>query len=365
MSMTPRERMMAVLNGEEPDKIPVVTYLMAQVSDIGAGGGWYRRLSERGLGTMAFASFYTPHSETSINPYLPDVKYIQIHYLENGLKKFRHTFETPVGHITGVKAYSPLPISNLIWQTEEFFVKEPSDWRVVNYISNGVLDKLAPAYEAVERKQDELGDSGILLCWVDRTPWQKAWVIWASLERAIIDFHEQPEEVQEFIEIQKRLHTRIAELAAECPARFINFNENMTNMISPKYFREYCLPIYEIYSKQLEGTDKVLSAHMDGRLGSIKKEIAEAPLKVIESLTVPPAGDISLTEVKKIWPDKIVFMNFAPHLHWAEPKEVRKGYEALAEEWGSKKGIILELSENLPPEKLEAHVSAAMDAFGY
>jgi len=364
MSMTPRERITAVLNGEEPDKIPVVTYSTGNISDFGVGGGWYRRLSERGLGTMAFEWFYTPALLLDINPYLPDVKYTQIHYIENGLRKFRHTFETPVGHITGVWAYNPLPFF-VIPHTEEYFVKQPSDWRVVNYISNGVLDKLAPNYEAVESKQDELGDSGIVLCFVEKTPWQKAWTRWAGLERTIIDFHEQPEEVQEFIEIEKRFHTRVAELAAECPARFIDVGENMTDMISPKYFREYCLPIYEIYSKQLEGTDKVLSAHMDGRLGSIKKEIAEAPLKVIESLTVPPAGDISLTEVKKIWPDKIVFMNFAPHLHWAEPKEVRKGYEALAEEWGSKKGIILELSENLPPEKLEAHVSAAMDAFGY
>ena len=58
-------------------------------------------------------------------------------------------------------------------------------------------------------------------------------------------------------------------------------------------------------------------------------------------------------------------MNFAPHLHWAEPEEVRKGYEALADEWGSKKGIILELSEDVPPKTIEAHISAAMDAFGY
>lgn len=363
MSMTPRERIMAVLNGEEPDKIPVFTYYMTSPL---LPGGWYQRLTKRGLGTMALVRFYTPGVSTmDINPYLPDVKYIQIHYIENGIKKYRHTFETPVGHITGVMASNPLPTPIWIWHKEEYFVKQPSDWRVVNYISKGILDKLAPTYEAIERKQDELGDSGIVLSSTDRTPWQRAWLDWAGLERAAIDFHEQPEEVQEFIGIQKRLHTRIAELAAECPAKFIDVGENMTDMTSPKYFREYSLPIYEIYSKQLEGTDKVLGAHMDGRFGQLKKEIAEAPLKVIESFTVPPAGDVSLTEAKSIWPDKMVFMNCPPHLHWAEPEEVRKGYEALADEWGSKKGIILELSEDVPPKTVEAHLSAAMDAFGY
>ena len=367
MNMTPRERIMAVLNSEEPDKIPVFTYYLTSPL---VPGGWYQRLTKRGLGTMAVATLYFSESPSPTMmiencPYLLDVKYKQIHYIENGIKKCRHTLETPVGHITSVMAADPLSIQIWDWHTEEYFVKQPSDWRVVNYISNGALDKLAPTYEAMERKQDELGDSGIIVLILEKTPWQNAWVHWAGLERAAIDFHEQPEEVQEFIETEKRVHTRIAELAAESPAKFIDFNENMTDMISPKYFREYCLPIYEIYSKQLAGTGKVLGAHMDGRVGHLKKEIAETPLKVIESFTVPPAGDISLTETKSIWPDKMIFMNCAPHLHWAEPKEVRKFYETLADEWGSKKGIILELSEDLPLETVEAHLSAAMDAFGY
>lgn len=364
MSMTPRERIMAVLNGEEPDKIPVLNWSPSLIP-----GGWYRRLAKRGLGTLGLVHLYLPTMEEAVagghNPHLPDVKYTQIHYIENGIEKYRHTLETPVGHITGVKAVYPLPIPIWVPHTEEYFVKQPSDWRVVNYISKGVLDKLAPAYEVMERTQDELGDSGIVLCIIDRTPWQRAWLDWAGLERAVIDFHEQPEEVQEFIEIQTRLHTRLAEFAAECPAKIIDFGENMTDVTSPKYFREYSMPIYEIYGKQLEGTGKILGAHMDGRFGKIKKEIAETPLNVIESFTVPPVGDVSLAEAKKIWPDKMIFMNCPAHLHWAEPEEVRKGYEALADEWGSKKGIILELSEDVPPEKVEAHLSAAMDTFGY
>ena len=104
---------------------------------------------------------------------------------------------------------------------------------------------------------------------------------------------------------------------------------------------------------------------MDGRLGNLRKEIAETPLDVLESFSVPPTGDVSLAEVRKIWPDKTVFMNTASHLAWAEPEEVRTFYEALAQEWGSKNGLLLELSEELPPETVGAHMSAAMDAFGY
>jgi len=362
--MTARERVMAVLSGEDPDKIPVCAFALLRT---GFQGGWLRRLVKRGLGVIHWVPIHKPAymHPLWVNPYLDDVKYTQTYYTEKGIIKYRQTFETPVGSITGVERVNPLDVPLVHAALEEAFVKEPSDWRVVNYIFKGMLDKLAPNYEEFQRAEDEVGDTGMCYGIVGKTPWQRAWIEMASLERAVIDFHERPEAIQEYIEIQKAFHARVAEMAAEFPAKFIDFADNISDMISPNYYREYCLPIYEMYSKVLEGTDKVLGCHMDGRLGSLKNEIARSPLKVIESFTVPPCGDVSLTEAKSLWPGKILFVNTAPHLAWVEPQEVRKGYKAIAEEWGSKRGILLELSEDLPLEKVEQHMSAVMDAFGY
>jgi hypothetical protein len=364
VSMKPRERIMAVLDGDEPDKTPV-----SVESDLTTlfPGGWYRRLKDRGLGTTHGVKWYTPAwgSVTSANPRLPDVKYTQIHYFEKGIWKYRHTYETPVGSITGVMMINPMSNVSFIDSPEEYLIKQPADWNVVNYILKSVIDKLTPIYEDIKRAEDQLGDDGIVIAMVPKTAWQRAWTILAGPERSAIDFHERPEEVQEYIELDKRFHTRLAEFAAECPAKCIDIVDNISDMISPKYWREFCLPVFEIYRKQLEGTGKVLAVHMDGRLGHLRKEIAEAPINVVESFAVPPTGDISLTEVKKIWPDKLIFMNTANHLAWAKPEEVRKGYEELAGEWGSKKGLLLELMEELPLETVEAHMSAALDAFGY
>jgi uroporphyrinogen-III decarboxylase len=364
MNMNPRERIMAVLTGEEPDMTPVCAYDMLRV---GPQGGWVRRLAKRGLGILRFAAPYKPayFHPMWINPYLEDVKYIQIHYKEKGVTKFRHTFETPIGSITGVVRLNPLDVTVNLGSQEEPFVKERSDWHIVNHIFKGIIDNLTPDYDALEREEDELGDTGITCAFVDKTPWQRAWVELASLERAVIDFHEQCDEIREYIEIQTQLHTRQAEIAAESPVKFINIPDNTTDFTSPKYYREYCIRIYDIYNNAFKGTDKVLGIHMDGRFGSLRKEVADAPFKVVDSFTVPPTGDISLTEAKALWPDKILFVNAPPHLAWAEPEEVRKGYEALAEEWGSKKGLLFEHSEDLPLEKVESHLSAALDAFGY
>lgn len=364
MGMTPKERILSVINGEQPDKTPVCVHeaLLPQHP-----GGWCKRLQKRGLGIIRTVGFYKPNWLSFIqpDPGLPDVKYTKTEYLEKGIWKYRQTYETPVGSITGVLMANPTANVVINPTPEEYFIKQPPDWRVVNYIIKGTVDNLAPRYKSFERSEDSLGDDGITHTFILYTAWQRAWIELAGPERAVIDFHEQPDEVQEYIDLIKRLHTRLAQFAAECPAKFIDIADNISDMTSPRYYREYCLPIYEIYSKQLEGTGKVLGVHMDGRLGNLRKEIAETPIDIIESYTVPPTGDISLAEARAIWPDKMIFMNTASHLAWAEPGEVRDFYEALAEEWGSKKGLLLELVEGLPVETVEAHMSAALDAFGY
>lgn len=369
MSMTPRERILAVYNGEEPDKTPVLVPegLLRQ-----APGDWEQRLKERGIATMRVAWIFKPTICTwnePLDPRLPDVKYTRNNYFEKGISKTRYTYETPVGSITGVMVTNPpdFSVDNVIQHPEEHVVKQPSDWRVVNYFFKETLNNLAPTtYEAFERSEKELGDGGITnVILGEYTAWQRAWIWLAGPERSVIDFHEQPDEIQEYIDLHKRLHTRLAEFAAEFPAKYFLQLDHITSVTSPRYYREYCLPIYEMYSKQLEGTGKILGVHMDGRFGHLKKEITESPINVIDSFSVPPIGDVSLAEARELWPDKMMFMNPAAHMAWAEPEELRKFYESLAAEWGNKKGLLLEYMEHLPMETVGAHMSAAMEAFGY
>lgn len=366
MSMTARQRFMAFIRGEEPDKIPVFAF--DALFKGGQQGGWVRRLVKRGMGIIRVVWPYKPYyfHPVTINPYLEDVQYVQVHYIEKGLAKCRHTFETPIGSISMITMKHPASVEDYVCDaTQEYFVKEVSDWRVVNYIFRTSLNKLTPNYKAFERMEDELGETGVTLACAEKTPYQRAWVELANPVRVAMDFKKKPEELQEFLEVQTQLHKRVAEILAECPAAYIEVLDHITNMISPLHYNEYCNKFYVIYAEVLEGTGKVLGVHHDGQFGHLRKEIAAAPFKVIESYTVPPVGDVSLAEAKSLWPDKVLWINCPPHLSFAEPKAVRMGYEAIAEEWGSKKGLALGHLEEVPLEKLESHLSAAMDAFGY
>ncbi len=211
MGMTPRERILAVYSGEEPDKTPVLIPKTLRR----ANPGWYQRLEDRGAALLGIATVYEP----------------------------------PVGTITGVVATNPTgPGANYAPHPVEHAVKQPSDWRVVNYFYKQTLDSLVPtSKETFERVEKAIGDDGVVTAFLsDYTPWQNAWIWLAGPETAVTHFYEQPAEVQEFIDLSNRLHTRLAEFAAK--------------MFSPKICYPYHtgdtdLSVFTALMKDVEGVE--------------------------------------------------------------------------------------------------------------
>jgi len=360
--MDTRERILALLSGEEPDRVPVVA---SDTVRVGSPGGWVRRLGERGLGLIRRICPYRPHFNfPPAQPvFLPDIRWTSEHYIEDRRFKIRYTMATPVGQLTsivGIKFTGTLAA----YSREEPFVKKRADWRVIAYLFRHLAHILAPNYEEVSREEDTLGDKGITLGYLTKTSFPRAWIQLASVEQAIVDFTEKPEELGEFLEAEREFHKKAAEIAAGSPARVLNFYDNLTDMVSPRLFESFCLPTYELYAEAMRGSGKLLACHMDGRLAHLKKGIAASPIRLIESFTVPPVGDVPLAEAKAAWQGKIIFINCPPHFAYKSRDDVRQGYLQLLDEWGDKR-LAIEYVEDLPSDELEPHLSAALDACGY
>jgi hypothetical protein len=360
--MTPFERHRAVLRGEEPDRVDIEA---AAALRSGPEGGWMRRMAERGMGITHIVPPYRPmfFFDTIVNPYIRDIEYTNAVYFEDGRWKTRHSFATPVGTICSVVGKNP-DLNLGTGSVQEHFIKEKKDWKTICYLFRRMYETLEPNYEEVRRDQDTLGQSGTTIGVVDRTPFQRLWIELASLEDTIFAFHDMTEEVQEFLDIQFMFHRRAAEITAGCPLQHIHIIDNITNTISPDLYRKFCMPVYDIYAEQFRGTDKVLSVHHDGLLSHIADEIAEASFSVVDSFTVPPVGDVTITEARKKWPGKRLSINLPPHLAYARTDQLHEAYEAIVAEWGNK-CLIIEHVEDMPEETLERHLSAVLDVCGY
>jgi hypothetical protein len=360
--MTPWDRHQCFIHGEIPDRVHV---LAATDLLIGSQGGWARRLMQRGLCIIHIVVPYRPNISFpfQVNPYIKEVRYSYTSFYENGIWKTRHVLETPVGMVDSIVCRNP-NISIATEATESHFIKHPKDWLVVNYLFRTMVDSMRPNYEELERDQDELGKNGYTIAVVERTPFQRSWIELASLERTIFDIKDKQEGFLEYLEIQTELHKRAAEITAGCPSDHVLIVDNITNTISPNYYREYCLPYYQIYKNAFKGTNKVLAVHHDGRFGHLKDEIADASFDIIDSFTIPPSGDVSLTEAKVLWPSKIISVNIPPHLIWLDGNQLRESYAQILEEWGSNR-LAIEHVEDIPLEKVENHLSTILEVCGY
>lgn len=361
-NMTPRERWLASIHGEDTDRISVNAAVDLRT---GPTGGWHRRLARRGLATRRIVPVYRPFFffDFFVNPELEEVTYTQVHNLRDDQYQTRHILETPVGTISSVVARladDPTPASVTI----EHFIKEPEDWPVINYVFEGMLRQLKPNHLEVERELDTLGEQGYPIGIVGRTSFQQTWIELAGLDAAIFHWMDGVDGFLEFVDIHKRFHAVAAEMAAESPSKHIMSIENMTNTISPKLYEEFCLPIYKLYGDAFRGSDHVFAVHIDGLMGHLREQIKESAIDVVDSFSPPPSGDLSLSEAREAWPDKTIWLNLPTHLAFVEGDALRSAYEELIDECGGKR-IGFTHVEDLPDHVLEDHIAALLDVCGY
>jgi hypothetical protein len=360
--MDARERILTLLSGEEPDRVPV---LAADTVRVGPPGGWVPRLTARGLVLLRRICPYRPHWNfpAAFQTFLPGIRCTSTYYLDGGRMKICFTLETPAGEVSSVIAVK-LTGTLAAYAREEPFIKQRSDWRPFTHLFQVLTRVLSPNYDEFIREQETLGGRGFVLGYLTKSSFPRAWVQLASPEQAVLDFKQMPAELEEFLEAERAFHHKAAEIAAGSPAQVLNLYDNITDMVSPALFERFCVPTYQIYADALRGTGKLLACHMDGRLGHLRQPIARSPIQLIESLTVPPVGNLPLSEVRAAWKDKIIWINCPPHLTYVPLDRIRQGYQEILDEWGDRR-LAIEYVEDLPDAEMEPHLGVVLDLCGY
>lgn len=360
--LTPYERHLAVINQQEPDRVDVV---FADGLREGPTNGVVRRLTQRGMGVTHIVPPYKPmfFFDHMINPFHEDIVYIKKHYCEHNVWMIQHIFETPLGTIDAIVGVNP-GVNVMTHANKTYFVKTDADWLVINFIFQKMIDRMVPNYDEILHDQADLGTAGTTIAVVDKSPFQRAWIEMAGIQKTAFDFRDKPDSFLEYLDIQEKFHKKAAEITAGCPAQHITMIDNITNTISPKYYREYCMPYYDLYTSALAGTGKKFAVHHDGLMKHIAKEIHDASFNILDSFTMPPVGNISLSDARQLFPEKVISVNLPPHLAFGSRQELLEGYEIILSESGNKQ-LIIEHVEDMPEETLENHLTAALDVCGY
>ncbi len=287
--MTSRKRLLAVLHGEIPDRVPAtvhqwqayhLAHFMQCADDLEA-------FRQCGLDAV----IYPPPA--ALHPGDDWIVREEVTAREDGMSEIRRTIETPEGILTQTSVASEYTVSDI-----EFLVKNPEDIVLIEkYAPVPVLD----AGRVIKRKK-ELGESGIYRLFTNGpqgSPWQDA-CVFCGTEAMIYHAFDRPGWVHRFLSIllEKKsvyLETALSSLKGVFDMIETGGGAASNTVISPAMFREFCLP----YDRKLHALihdldpDIAISYHTCGGMMKILDLIPENGCDFSETLSpVGCGGDI-------------------------------------------------------------------------
>jgi hypothetical protein len=326
---------LAVLAGKAPERVPwnIHHHLLPQ-------GELERAMRERGLGIV----------EKSVHPYRAVSRQVSIEErqtFEDDRRTLHVTHHTPIGDLHSKKVIGP---DGSPW-VMEYPVKEVCDFRILEYIAEDTA--FHPNDAEIRARQKTLGEDGLVLCRMMRSPIQRLFIEWMGTEGVAFALFDHPQEMDRLLRCMADADAPAHTIAAESAAEALWSAENITAWItSPDLFERYCLPYYDRVASLARARGKPYGVHMDGQLRALRDLIAHSALDFIEGFTPPPIGDLKLEDAQRAWPEKVLWTNFpGSELHRPDEEVVQYTVDLL--KTGMARGrFLLTLTEDFPvPER--------------
>jgi hypothetical protein len=344
--MTMRERMLAGLKGRPQDRVPFVQYsgIAAPNEEVWAHVGRGR------VGLLQWCSVHRVET--------PNCRFESEDFERDAQRWRRTTLHTPAGSLFEERAFEEAYGSSSV---RRHYVQEPRDYDVlIAYLRDGVV---RDDYEGYRKVEAGLGDDGLPLPAVERTPYQQLWVQWAGLENLSFHFAECPEKVEEVIRLLAERARMIFEIAYRSPAPFIDFPDNITApTIGPERFRRYCVPLYDELAAMLAERGACVFVHMDGYLKPLWEDIGKSGVRGIDSLSPVPDNDTAVGVARRLWPQMRLWVNFPSSCHLRGYQGARAVAERILEEDGRSGLLQIQISENVPKDAWRESYLAIADA---
>jgi len=328
--MDPRERIEAFWAGDRPDQIPYTVYWWE----------WRHLADDSTWQPMFEQGLRVTYQVCTVDRKTKNVDYFEDQFEQNGRKLTRQTMRTPIGEI--------YTISDHGW-TQKYWIQTAQDYKVMKYIVEHT--ELVPNYEALDIKTKEVASHGIAHVMLGaRSPMQTILVDYVGLENFAFHLVDLEAELMELYEALLNNFRKRVEITAEGPGRYVGVLENFTaETMGPERFAKYHMPVYKQLYPILQSSGKIVGNHYDGKLAACKQLVGETPTDVIESLTPPPEGDMTLSECRSAWPDKLFWSNINLATYQLEPKKIRETIlDAVQQAAPEGRRLAFEISEAIP-----------------
>lgn len=355
--MNERERLISVLKGEKPDKIPWfadLSYLYASLKIKGA-------LEEKYFGDEGYLQFHKDLG-AGICFYAPFPWKVEygggVHYeeKEESGKKIC-IYRTPSGEIRSVQKYLA---ETYTWAYEEHFVKDMESLRTMLYIFENSI--FSENYEEFLKIDELWGGCGIAAAIppISVSAIQKLFARWAGVEKTIELYMDYTEEFEELIGRVEKSEDKVFEIICGSPAVYVEFAENLSSEITGKtFFEKFNMPYYKKRIKQLHDSGKYVGIHIDGTLGSCLPLLERCGFDVAEAVTPYPIGDVTVEDLRKKAGDSIVIWGGLPGALFSSvysDEQFDSHLKLVIDTFAGDCRFVLGVADQVPPDGLISRV---------
>lgn len=368
--MTSKERLLAALNREKPDRLPASIHQwqgyhlkehMGGISDLEAfkkvGLDAQIQYFEE-MGQFWVSETDTTRSNTKTWKDIPDI----ISNLPDQ-RIIHHNIHTPDGILT----YKTEGNRKTTWITE-YLIKQDEDIKLIRKYMP--VPKLA--HEPVSKRYDEVGDDGILrgFVWGDQAGcWQHAACL-MDITALIYATFDKPDWVHELLKIllDKKLQSVEYMKGAKFDLIETGGGSASSTVISPALFEEFCLPYDRKMHDALHDQGFKITYHTCGGTVGIEELIIRTGADASETLAPPSVGgNQEPWEFKAKVGNRLALIGGVDQfstLSEGPAEKIRKNVRELFEKVGYDGGYICSASDHFfetAPENLVTFADAAKE----
>ena len=321
-SMTSRERLLAAIRHEEPDRVPIAPRIWAFLTEYYGGGSWefeLRAAEEFGYDLYlpiwgVLPSFVRPATSYELPP---GVAVQQEIVEEGGAVTFRRRFCTPAGPLTDEvfippagREYgiSPTPV----WR--EHMIKERADLQKLHYLLPELPRPKLALYREVERIVGERGIVELSFA----PPLDHFLGDLRGLHQLMMDYYLERDFFDEMLAFFQDYSLRLLKAALEEGVRFVFgswYYASLSAGWSPAMFAELFTPLIREHAAVVHEYGGIYHIYDDGKMMRTLPEYVAAGADVVETLTPPPMGDVDLAQAKRLYGDKTCLKGYVDLLY--------------------------------------------------
>jgi hypothetical protein len=341
--MNPRERVERVLRGERVDRVPFTMY-ECMIPQCAAE----REMRNRGLCIVK-------RDVPVLKIHRPNVKVTQQIYWEEEHKMIRTSYETPVGNLSTLSQEAGFTH----WRHEKMF-KRPEDYKAILFM---VQDEVyEPCYERFAQAQRDFGPDAIFRTGFGLEPLQEL-ISGTVMDMQVfcLEWMDRRDELLRLYDAIVENRRRIYPLIAQSPALHANYGGNVVpEVIGLDTFERYYVQHYNEAAEIMHRHGKLIGSHLDANCKLLSEAISQTDLDYIEAFTPAPDTDMTLGEARAAWPDKVLWLNYPSSVHLRADAEVEQATVDLLNEVPTADGIIVGITEDMPPHRWQGSCQAIM-----